>query len=57
MALENKSGITDAVEPARAGERISKTKAKKLFESGALDSLNAGSFRGEGFHLEMDGLR
>ena len=57
MALENKSGITDAVEPARAGERISKTKAKKLFESGALDSLNAGSFRGEGFHLETDGLR
>jgi cell filamentation protein len=45
MALENKLGITDAVELARAEERISKTKAKKLFESGALDSLNAGSFQ------------
>ena len=45
MALENKLGITDSVELARAEERISKSKANKLFESGALDALEAGSFQ------------
>ena len=45
MALENKLGITDSVELARVEERISKSKANKLFESGTLDSLKAGSFQ------------
>lgn len=44
MVLENKLGITDAVELARIEEKISKTKALKLFESGFLDTLQAGSF-------------
>ncbi len=44
MALENKLGITDAVELARVEEKISKSKAIKLFESGFLDTLKAGSF-------------
>lgn len=44
MVLENKLGITDAVELARIEEKISKTKALKLFESGFLDTLEAGSF-------------
>jgi cell filamentation protein len=42
--LENKLGITDSVELARVEERISKLKANELFESGALDALDAGSF-------------
>jgi len=44
MALENKLGITDSVELARVEERISKRKAVKLFETGLLDTLQAGSF-------------
>ena len=45
MVLENKLGITDAVELARVEEKISKTKALKLFTSGYLDTLKAGSFQ------------
>ncbi len=44
MALENKLGITDSVELARMEEKISKKKAVELFESGYLDSLEAGTF-------------
>ena len=44
MALENKLGINDSVELARAEEKISKTKAVKLFTSGFLDKLKPGSF-------------
>ena len=33
MALENKLGINDSAELARAEERISKTKAVRLYES------------------------
>lgn len=44
MALENKLGITDSSELARAEEQISKKKALELFESGYLDNLTAGSF-------------
>ena len=42
--LENKLGITNSAELAREEERISKTKAIKLFESGYLDTLEAGTF-------------
>lgn len=44
MILDNKLGITDATELARVEEKISKKKAIDLFESGYLDSLNAGTF-------------
>ena len=44
MTLENKLNITDAVELARAEEKISKTKALKLFTSGYLNTLTAGTF-------------
>ena len=44
MILENRLNINDAVELARVEERLSKAKAKKLFESGFLNTLNAGSF-------------
>jgi len=42
--LENKLGITSAPELAEAEEQISKKKAVKLFESGTLDTLEAGTF-------------
>lgn len=44
MLLENKLGITDAVELAREEERISKKKAVELFESGYLATLKPGTF-------------
>ena len=44
MALENKLGITDSAQLAREEEKISKAKAKELFESGFLDSLHPGTY-------------
>lgn len=46
MALENKLGITDSSELARAEEKISKAKALELFEKGLLESLEVGTFDG-----------
>lgn len=45
MALENKLGITDSSELARVEEKISKTKALELFETGLLDTYKAGTFQ------------
>jgi len=45
MALENKLQIADAAELARAEEKLSKIQAKKLFNSGFLDTLEAGSYQ------------
>ena len=44
MILDNKLGITDPAELAREEERISKIKAKEMFETGFLDKLEAGTF-------------
>ncbi|WP_308780696.1 protein adenylyltransferase Fic [uncultured Clostridium sp.] len=44
MALNNKLQITDSEELARIEEKISKKKAIELFESGYLDSLEAGKY-------------
>lgn len=44
--LENKLGITDSAELARIEEKISKQKAVEMFESGYLESLEAGTFEG-----------
>ena len=44
MILENKLGITDQAELAREEERISKKKAKDLFETGYLNTLEPGTF-------------
>ena len=41
--LENKLGLTSSAELAREEERISKKKALAMFESGALDALDAGT--------------
>ncbi len=42
--LENKLGITSSSELAIEEEKISKKKAKLMFENGYLDSLEAGTF-------------
>ena len=44
MVLENKLNITDPAELAREEERISKKKAKEMFETGYLNSLEVGTF-------------
>lgn len=44
MALENKLGITESSELARMEEKLSKQRALELFETGALDRLEAGTF-------------
>ena len=44
MILENKLNITNQVELAREEERISKTRAKEMFETGYLSTLEPGTF-------------
>lgn len=44
--LENKLGITDQIELAKAEEKLSKQRAKELFETGAINDLEVGTFRG-----------
>jgi len=44
MILENKLNITDQAELARAEEKISKKRAKEMFETGYLNTLEAGTF-------------
>lgn len=46
MTLENKLGLTEAAELARAEEKLSKAKAALLFEQGLLDTLPTGTFAG-----------
>lgn len=49
MILENKLNLTDQVELARDEERISKQKAKKLFDSGDIAKAEVGTFSGLSF--------
>ena len=44
MVLKNKLNLTNEVDLSREEERISKTKAKELFETGYLNNLKAGTF-------------
>ena len=46
MVLENKLGITNSAELARAEEKISKKKALELFELKLLDSIEVGTYTG-----------
>lgn len=45
MALDNKLGITNSAELAKTEERISKQKAIRMFESGQLKTLKAGTVK------------
>lgn len=44
MTLKNKLGITNSAELAREEEKLSKRKAKELFETGFLDGLEPGTY-------------
>ena len=46
MALQNKLGLTNEAELARAEEKISKTKALALYDTGLLDTFEVGTFAG-----------
>ncbi len=48
MVFENKLNIADQVELNRAEERISKQKAKQLFETGEINTIEVGTFAGLG---------
>jgi len=49
MILENKLNITDQIELARAEEKLSKQKAKQLFDSGGIHQVEVGKFAGLAF--------
>ena len=49
MILENKLNITHQVELAKAEEKISKQKAKQLFDSGDIAKVEVGTFAGLSF--------
>jgi cell filamentation protein len=49
MMLENKLNITNQVDLAKAEERISKQKAKQLFDSGDIEKIGTGVFKGLAF--------
>ena len=49
MTLENKLNITHQVELAKAEEKISKQKAKQLFDSGDITKVEVGTFSGLSF--------
>lgn len=44
MTLDNKLGLTDSLELAKMEEKISKTRAKELFEKRLLDDKAAGTY-------------
>lgn len=46
MALENKLGLTSESELARVEEKISKTKALELYDTGLMDRFEVGTFVG-----------
>jgi len=49
MMLENKLGTTNQVELAKVEEKISKQKARRLFDTGDIDRVTAGTFEGLAF--------
>lgn len=46
MVLENKLNITNQIDLAKMEEKISKKKAKHLFESGYINQIDIGKFAG-----------
>lgn len=56
MVLENKLGITNSAELAREEERLTKIRAKQLFESGQLFTFEIGTFAGlSAIHAQLFG--
>lgn len=49
MIMENKLNITNQVDLAKAEEKISKQKAKQLFDSGDIEKAEVGTFKGLAF--------
>lgn len=49
MILDNKLNITNQVDLAKAEEKISKQKAKQLFDSGDINKVEVGTFAGLAF--------
>ena len=49
MILDNKLGISDQIELAKAEEKISKQKAKQLFDSGDISNVDVANFAGLAF--------
>lgn len=49
MTLKNKLHITNQIELAKAEEKISKQKAKQLFDSGDIEKVDVGTFAGLAF--------
>lgn len=46
MVLQNKLKLTDQIKLNKAEEKISKQKAKRLFESGDINRMEVGTFKG-----------
>lgn len=49
MILDNKLGITNQIELSKTEEKISKQKAKQLFDSKDIDKVEIGTFKGLSF--------
>jgi cell filamentation protein len=49
MILENKLGLTSQIDLAKTEEKISKQKAKQLFDSGDIKKAEIGTFKGLSF--------
>ena len=49
MILPNKRGITDQIELSKVEEKLSKQRAKELFDSGDIEKVEVGTFEGLAF--------
>ena len=56
MALENKLAINNSAELARVEEKISKTKAIKLYENNIVEDFEIGKFSGLALCEELYGF-